>query len=131
MSRAQFSLEFILIFVIAFLIFLGLLSLLTFLVEDTYKGSEQSKLDILAESVKRHLLLAHNSGTEFEARLNLPANLEGMEYNISIDMNNTLVVFNDENKIASYKNLPEVSGQLQKGCNRILKRQGVIQLGPC
>jgi hypothetical protein len=131
MSRAQFSLEFILIFTLAFLLFLGLVSLLTFLVEDKHRESEQVKLDLLAEDVKRHLLLAQQSGASFEAGLTLPAKLENLDYNITVDMNNTLVIYNDENKVASYKNVPEVHGQFQKGCNRIIKRADVIRIVAC
>jgi hypothetical protein len=131
MSRAQFSLEFILIFTIAFLIFLGLLTLLSFLVEDKYKQSEQVKLDLLAENVKRHLLLAHQSATSFEAQITLPNTLEGLDYTISVEMDNTLVVYNDENKIASYKNIPQIGGQFQKGCNRIIKQGDVIRVVMC
>jgi hypothetical protein len=131
MNRSQFSLEFILIFTMAFLLFLGLVSLITFLVEDKHKQSEQVKLDLLAENVKRHLLLAHQSGTSFEAELTLPLKLENLDYNITVEMNNTLVVYNEENNIASYKNIPQAYGQLQKGCNKIIKRADVIRIVAC
>ena len=131
MTKAQFSLEFILIFVVAFLIFLSLLALLTTMVEDRRSETAQVRLDILADGIKQYVQLAHQSTTRFEASVTLPPDLEGMAYNVSVDLETALVVFSEESKVAAYKNIPAMQGQFQKGCNRLVKKEDVIRVVPC
>jgi hypothetical protein len=123
MARAQFTLEFVLIFVAAFMIFLLLLVIAARFVDDIRGVSERDRIDTLAESLRRDLVLAKNSGTIYQSRVLLPATLDGLEYAIVIDQETLIVKATVDRPLEVHKKIPEIrEGQFVKNrCNTINK----------
>ena len=116
---------------LAFFVFLIILTLVVRFVDDSRAHSEQRKLEILAETVQNNLVLAYGSGSSFETQLNIPDTLGGSNFSIKIDAGaDVLMVSSIAGNVSVYKSIPDVSGTLEKGCNTIKKEEGVIQIDP-
>lgn len=132
--KSQFTVEFMLIFTAAFIVFLLILAVVTMGVELVTRDAERDKLDGFAESVRKDLVIASESGTSYQATLTLPALLEGIPYDIVIDAGVLIVNSTIDRNIMVNKPVPNVVGQFQKGmCNKITKNtMGVIEIvQPC
>jgi len=124
--------EFMLLFAIAFLVFLVLLTFVTEFVGFSSNKAEQRRLDTMAESIRKDIMLAHDSGSGYEARLTIPDNIDGIKIDVYVDPAVDVLyiksLFSNRTAILA---LPELTGLLQIGCNRISKNSGVIQIASC
>jgi uncharacterized protein (UPF0333 family) len=129
MVRAQFTMEFMLLFAIAFLIFLVSLTLVIDYVSTSSHRAEQKTLNAYAESIRKDIMLAYESGTGFNATLEIPSTYEGSRIEVAVDEGADMLIIKstltNKTVVAS---LPDVAGSLETGCNRIWKNGGVIQI---
>ncbi len=132
MRRSQFTLEFMMIFVLAFFIFLLLLALIVRMADQNRTATEKKKIELLADTVKNDLMLAYQSGQSFETQLSIPDNLDGSDFEIEIDNGaDILYVSNPSMNVSVFRSIPDVSGCLKKGCtHNISKENNVIQIVP-
>jgi len=132
MKRGQFTVEFMLLFAIAFFLFLVLLTFITQYVTDSTEQAELKRLNSIAESLKKDVVLAYESGTGFEARLNIPNSIDGTQINITIDEAvDVLFVRSTLSNQTVMKNLPKVSGTFTTGCNTIRKENEEVKIATC
>jgi len=119
-NRSQITVEFMLIFSMAFLVFLVLVLIITQYVDESNTQSEKDRMDAFAESIRKNIMLAKNSGSGYEVKVSIPEKLDGYEYDIFAD-GDILYVKNIQSGNLVYRIIPNVSGNFQKGCNRIYK----------
>jgi len=132
MKKAQFTLEFMLLFLVAFMIFLILLTFVVKFVEHSTERAEEKRLVTFAESVRNHIMIAYDSGEGFTVELDVPAIVDGTPINITMDDGaDILYVMSRMTNKTIIKMLPDISGELEIGCNKIYKRDGVINIEDC
>jgi len=129
-KKAQFTIEFILIFAMAFLIFLILLVFVTRYVDFANTETEKEKLGTLAENIKKNIVLAHQSGQGFEVEVVIPSEYDDEKINISADHDMLYIKSVSSNFIVT-RQIPAVGGNFKIGCNKIKKEGGLIEITDC
>jgi hypothetical protein len=127
-KRCQFSMEFIMLFALVFFLFAVLLAMMGRLADDKRQETLQQKFDSVADSIQGSLMLA-TSASGYEAEISVPADIDGLDYDIVIIDKNNLRVYSDEHSV--YRDIPHTEGSISKGCNRIVKSGEVISIGSC
>jgi len=132
LKKSQFTLEFLLIFVLAFFVFLVILAFVIRLADANQVRSEQKRLEIFADSVKSELILAQDSGSHFESEIEIPDQLSGLGYNLSLDEDaDVLIVTSAVLNVSATRVIPDVKGCFKKGCKHLIVKQGgVINIDP-
>lgn len=132
MVRAQYTMEFILVFTLVFMAFVLMVVLVTNYVGSIRSGAEAARLNSLAEDVRKNIMIAYETRADIEIRVTLPQTAQGLAYSIWIDAQaDVLHLQNSGLGIAVVKHLPDVSGQIQKGCNIIEKNGAQVDVSPC
>ena len=109
MSKAQFSVEFILLFAMLMFIFLLLLVAADKFMGANADAEEQHKLDSVGEIIKKELLLAKQSPTEFESKIKLPLNVDGTSYTIEFDGQETMIISHATLDLSVIKEIPKTN----------------------
>ncbi len=130
-KKGQFTIEFMLIFLMALMIFLIVLAYITLYVEENKNNYDLAAYQNFAQSIKKNIMLAYDSPEGFEIELFLPKTIDEIPINITID-NNLLYIINKQTKESININLPETNGNFKTGeCNKIIKKQGEIKIENC
>ncbi len=129
-KRSQFTVEFMFIFTIAFLIFLVLVTIIIQFVDSSRTKMQFDRFDSFAEGIQKNFLLARDSGTGFAVTLNLPDTIDGYSYTISNEKDAVFIQDSDAG-ILAYRIIPNSTGMLKKGCNMITKENSVIKIEEC
>ena len=122
--KAQMSVEFIFLFTIVFFIFLVVIGFADRYMADSNDTAERNKLDIIGDSLKKELILAKESGTEFESSFKLQKSIDGADYIINVDAADTLYLKHGAKDVAVTKlipNLTQWTGLNPGDCYKILK----------
>jgi len=136
-KRSQFTVEFVIIFSVAFFFFLVLLTMIDHFIANNREEAELKKMNALGESIRKNLALADETGTGFEIQMRIPEDLDGQQYEIFIDEDvNLLYLRHAETNTMVPKAIPDTSvtdpnGIISKGCNKITKENGKIFIRPC
>jgi hypothetical protein len=109
MKKAQFAVEFIMLFVISLFIFLLILGITVLYMDESRTRAEQKKLELFAEGFKQQLELAKSSDQVFETTYKIPSDLDGTLFTLAIDAKNRLIVTHSELKITIIKDIPELT----------------------
>jgi hypothetical protein len=125
-KRCQFSVEFIMIFALVFFIFLILLGMIIKLADDEKQKAVQKGFDMVADSIRGSLMLAQASATNYEAQIYVPEKINGLDYDVGIYGKNILLLNDSGHK--SLRDIPAADGSIAHGCNRIIKKEGVISI---
>ena len=129
MSKGQFTIEFMLLFVLAFFVFLVLLFFVNHYVVKSTEDIEHKKLSSLAEAITKDIMLAQESESQFESTLIIPNKIEGVDVHVILDSQADIIyVRSDITNKTVYRYLPDVEGSLLPGCNRILKENDKIKI---
>ena len=133
--KAQMSVEFIFLFVVVFFIFLLIIGFADRYMADSNDTAERNKLDIIGDSLKKELILAKESGTEFESKVELPNSIDGAGYEISIDEADTLYLKHLVKDVTVTKFVPNITEPfptLNAGsCYKIIKNLNFINFFFC
>lgn len=131
MAKAQFTVEFMLIFGMAFLIFLISLALVIRFVEDYQDESVQKKLDTFGESIKKNIALAYEGGENFESELRVPEDIDGIKFTIKTDAGaDAIIIYAKETNHSAVKFLAPIDGTINIGCNKLTK-DGEVKITGC
>ncbi len=129
-KRSQLTVEFMFIFAMAFLIFLVLVTIIIQFVDSSRTNMQQDRFDSFAEGIQKNFQLAKDSGTGFAVTMVLPQKIGGYDYTISNEPD-VVYIQDQQTGILAYRIIPNSTGTLQKGCNRITKEKGVIKIEAC
>jgi hypothetical protein len=131
MVRAQFTMEFMLLFTFVFFTFLVILSVVTHMAETGIDGLEVRKLENIAESIRKTVELAHESGTGFQATISVPDNIEGVPIIVQVD--DAVDIVYVENTMTGHtvtKSLADFTGTLGSPCSTVRKQGGLVEIVP-
>lgn len=130
-KKAQFATEFIILFSFAFLIFLIVLSGIIIYISDNRTNINNEKLDAFGDSIKKNIVLAHESQEGFNIEFHIPNKIDDTNIDVRIDVD-TLLIINTDNSQTIMKSLPKTTGDFVVGtCNRIYKENNVIFIEVC
>jgi len=130
--KAQFTMEFMLLFSIAFLVFLVSLALVVRYVDSRNQDTEVAQLQRLGEGIKKDIILAYESGDGYSAQLQVPSDINTNPVTVQLDEDVDLLYVKSVNSQQTrIFNLPDVSGSMGPGCNTIVNTEGVIQIATC
>ena len=142
LRKSQFAMEFISLFVVAFFVFLIVLAYAGRYTDQTSQDAEKKKLDMVGEKIKKEVILAKQSASEFKSSISIPADIEGMpiqvyiDYNTSSNLGNVLMINYTDKEISIIKHIPDVNITAVTnplvGCKTIEKiSTGELRLGNC
>jgi hypothetical protein len=129
MRQGQFSMEFIMIFSLVFLLFMIIATVIVGYSDSKRKDIESDSLRILADSITDKITLAQSSGTSYQGKLNVPMKIDDQSYNIDIIDGDLLVLRSDADRYET--KIPNITGTIIKGCNNITKSEGVLRIVSC
>jgi len=129
-KKAQFTIEFMLLFAMTFLIFLILIVFVTKYIDYSNHESDKLALNTFAENIKKNIVLARDSGQNFEVKIDIPLTYDDKIINVTVDQD-TLYVKNNATNYMVMKTIPIVNGEFKLGCNKIKKENGVISIVDC
>ncbi len=124
-KKSQSAIEFAVIF--GFILFFFIAFFAVIQLNQSEKNKEKEKLIIqnVALDVQDEINLAAQSSDGYYREFNVPLNIFGREYNITLI--DGMVYVNTSDFGVSY-NIFEVNGTLTKGTNRIRKENGAVYL---
>jgi len=123
--KAQFAIEFILLLVFMFIVFLGITTVITSKVLDSKEAANQLLVEDLATLAKNEIDLAMSASNGYTRTFTLPVKLEGNAYGITILGNRELVVtYLDKEHILFLQE--NIIGDLNPGANTIRKEAGIV-----
>ncbi|MBN1157184.1 hypothetical protein JXA85_06175 [Candidatus Woesearchaeota archaeon] len=131
MMRSQSSFEFIVIFTIAFLVFISFVSV----TESRFTGHQdsmtQEHLQILANTIQDYFRLVNESQFNMVMEVNIPTTIDGKEYDMQAD-SNTLIIRDPEMGYSAYADIPSIMKyDIRKGCNKIIKDKNGVTIEEC
>ncbi|MBD3249220.1 hypothetical protein GF336_04195 [Candidatus Woesearchaeota archaeon] len=125
-GKAQVSMEFVFLVSLAFMIMTVFIASTRSEFDELRSEEERTLVRDVGMMAHSELVIASNVEDGYRRIFDIPEKLdESIEYDIEIS-NNTLLVYTDDYE--SVFNVPSVTGQIQKGNNRINKTGGTIYL---
>ncbi|HYD03048.1 MAG TPA: hypothetical protein VEC16_02000 [Alphaproteobacteria bacterium] len=130
-KKAQIVIEFLLLIGMAFFIIIVLLISLMSVSEGNHKTKTYNDLNDLGMSLQEEFLLAAELEDGYTRKINLPATVNGVQYNATLgslanDTRSYLQI--DYESTQLYYELPKIYGTLTMGDNIIRKNDGVLRL---
>ncbi len=126
-TRAQVSLEFIIVAGFAVLLLIALLTITLSQVRSAVTEGTLSGMEDIALSIQQELLTARSVGDGYERSFTLPADIQGRRYTVALqpDGNATVVTIGLAGREISAR-APRCDGTLRYGTNRITTQNGTI-----
>ena len=127
---AQLSLEFVMIFVVVFLVFSVLVAVITIFAEEGTDSALRSKTETVADTIQSEIRLARSAAPVFSSQVQMPEDLDGVSYDVLIDEGADVLIVSAED-IYTTRSLPNVSGTFVPGSlHEITRRGGEIKIEP-
>ena len=124
-NNAQFAIEFIVLIAFMFLIFLGVIAVITSKVIEAKENERLGIAEDIATLVKNEIDLAKSVSDGYSRKFVLPTKVNGVDYGIEIMGNRELVVTYLDKEHVSF--LPEkVCGDVYMPDNEIDKEKGIV-----
>jgi hypothetical protein len=116
-----------LLFTFAFFVFLIILAIMTRLADSGIDDMEIKKLENVAEGVRKAVVLAEESGTDFQSSIEIPRTLDGVPLGVLLDEDVDIIyVKNNLTNHSVVMSIPDVTGNILPGCNIIKKTGGKV-----
>lgn len=127
--NAQFAIEFIVLIAFMFLIFVGVIAVVTSKVLEAKENERQAIAEDIATLAKNEIGLARSVSDGYSRIFNLPNKIEGNTYTIEIIDNRELVVnYIDKEYVLFLQE--NIVGNINPGTNTITKVNGVVNINP-
>ena len=127
--NAQFAIEFIVLIAFMFLIFVGVIAVVTSKVLEAKENERQAIAEDIATLAKNEIGLARSVSDGYSRTFNLPNKIEGNTYTIEIIDNRELVVnYIDKEYVLFLQE--NIVGNINPGTNTITKVNGVVNINP-
>ncbi len=125
MKKAQLSIEYVVL--IAFGFMMLMFALIVVGDKMTQMGNEDhyERLQDVAYYIQSELYFASRASPGYQREFTIPLDLSGIEYDIT-NTNNELIVSTDKYEFGLY--VPDLQGDLAKGTNIILNKDGLLCL---
>ena len=124
-TNAQFAIEFIILIAFMFLIFLGVIAVITSKIIEAKDAERQGIAEDIAALAKNEIDLAKSATDGYNRNFILPSKIKGNDYSIEIIDNRELVIIYIDKEYVSF--LPEnVEGDIYPGENTIRKESDTV-----
>ena len=128
-NNAQFAIEFIVLIAFMFLIFVGVIAVVTSKVIEAQENERQNIAEGIAALAKNEIDLAKSVSDGYSRTFNLPNRIEGNIYTIEIIDNRELVVnYLDKEYVLFLQE--NIIGNVNPGVNTITKVNGFVNINP-
>ena len=128
-NNAQFAIEFIVLMAFMFLIFVGVIAVVTSKVIEAKENERQNIAEGIATLAKNEIDLAKSVSDGYSRTFNLPNRIEGNIYTIEIIDNRELVVnYLDKEYVLFLQE--NIIGNVNPGVNTITKVNGFVNINP-
>lgn len=128
-NNAQFAIEFIVLIAFMFLIFVGVIAVVTSKVIEAKENERQHIAEDIAALAKNEIDLARSVSDGYSRTFNLPNKIEGNSYTIEIIDNRELVVnYIDKEYVLFLQE--NIIGNINPGVNIITKVNGFVNINP-
>ena len=128
-NNAQFAIEFIVLIAFMFLIFVGVIAVVTTKIIEAKENERQGIAEDIATLVKNEIDLARSVSDGYSRTFNLPNKIEGNSYTIEIIDNRELVVnYIDKEYVLFLQE--NIIGNINPGVNIITKVNGFVNINP-
>ncbi|MBW2992661.1 hypothetical protein KY345_05585 [Candidatus Woesearchaeota archaeon] len=124
-NRAQAAIEFIVLIVILFSVFLVYTVSTRKKMDEIRDKKEYTLLRDITKTAQNEILTAVKVEDGYYREFELPDTLEGINYTINIT--GTMVIAYSENHEQAFM-IPAVNGTVKKGVNVITKENGIVQI---
>lgn len=114
-----------------FMVFLGMTALLTRYVEKGQNSIEKERLESFAKTIQNEIYLAYKSPGQFTSKVYIPGTIDGQDFKIGMEPGSDYLYITLSGNESIYKALPNVTGDIQKGCNNITKKDGAVHVQVC
>ncbi len=126
-TNAQFSIEFVVLISFMFLIFLGVIAVITSKVIEAKENERQKIAEDIAKIVRNEIDLAKSVSNGYTRTFSIPTKIKGNNYNIEIIGNRELVVTYLDKEYVEF--LPEnIVGNTNLGTNIIKKENDIVYI---
>ena|SRR3989338_8093670 len=126
-KKGQSAIEFFILVAAAFFIFVGLVTSVYISIEQKNYEKRDIVIRDVASTLNDEINLAHSSTDGYFRRFDIPQDILGIDYNISINSNDIYIITEDDKHALSITTL-NVTGQPQTGQNTIKKESGSVRL---
>ena len=128
-SKGQTGLEFLVISGVALFLLTSFFIVINLGVEEKQKERELLLMKGIGFSIADEIKIAFESSEGYSREFNVPEKINGKDYEIVKLEHNTTIYLYTENNFASFS-IKEIQGKIEKGVNKIEKKDGVVQLNP-
>jgi uncharacterized protein (UPF0333 family) len=127
MKKAQFSLEFLLLLAVMFIIFTGFLAVTTTKILNAKDRERQQIAEDIAVTVRDEIEFANSLQDGYERTFTLPPKINGNTYTVTVLDNREIVVTYLDKEHVEF--LPGgISGTVDVGLNTVRKENGIVYL---
>lgn len=126
-KKSQVAQEFLILFVIALVactIFIAILSNYSKDVRDT---QEMNAIDRYGKNLQNEFITASQVSDGYSRKIYIPDVISGFEYSIE-NTRSSITLTSDRLELDFYYEIPEIEGDMDKGINKITKKEGVIYI---
>ena len=128
-NNAQFAIEFIVLIAFMFLVFVGVIAVVTSKVIEAKENERQHIAEDIAALAKNEIDLARSVSDGYSRTFNLPNKIGGNSYTIEIIDNRELVVnYIDKEYVLFLQE--NIVGNVNPGANIITKVDGFVNINP-
>ena len=126
-KRAQSAIEFVILVTAVLFLFVGILVLIQQKVADSRYEATSTAVKEIAKTIQDEINLAEGSTSGYSRQFNLPSNINGLNYNVSI-VDGSVYVRTNDGKHAIALLVGNVSGNVVLGVNSITKFNETVSL---
>ncbi|MFW6449558.1 MAG: hypothetical protein ACOCZ6_00770 [Nanoarchaeota archaeon] len=127
MKRSQVANEFMILFGVMIVVTLVFLIILNNYADMTATDEEEKVMNDFGHYLQNEFITASEVKDGYVREIYLPQTIEGFEYTVS-NTNRSITVISTRSEIEFYYPIPEVHGTLDKGHNKIKKRDGNVYI---
>ena len=132
-KKAQVFVEFFILALVSITIFMIFLASGIKYGDSIKEKNTLERMELLLEDFKLKVLVAADSVSDFESEIILPDTINDKEYQVDLEKSVIIIQLEYDNNsdLVASKLLPDLTGEVQKGCNLITKTDEGIEVGPC
>ncbi|MFW6014317.1 MAG: hypothetical protein ACOCQG_04040 [Candidatus Nanoarchaeia archaeon] len=126
-KKSQVAQEFVILFVIALAVCTFLIAILSNYPKEVRDTQEMTSIDQYAKNLQSEFITASQINDGYVRKIYIPERINGFEYSID-NTKSSMTLTSNRLELDFYYEIPEIEGDMDKGINKITKKEGVVHI---
>ncbi len=126
-KKSQVAQEFLILFVIALVACTIFIAMLSNYSKDVRETQEMAAIDRFGKNLQNEFITASQVSDGYSRKIYIPEVISGFGYFIE-NSQNSITLTSERLELDFYYEIPEIEGDMDKGINKITKKEGVIYI---